>query len=73
MDLWLQAMEHQAVHLFKDSACVAATQPSSEFPRDESENERDRLAACFQPAPDFSFLKMGLEMGMYMFIGRVVL
>lgn len=43
VDLWLQAMEHQAVHLFKDVACVAATQSSSEFSRDESENKRDRF------------------------------
>lgn len=62
-------LEHQAPHLFKDAAGVAATHPSSEFSRDKSENEKDRLVDCFQPVPNFGFFKMGLEMRMYMFAG----
>lgn len=69
MDLWLQAVEHQAVPLFKDGACVAVTQPSAEFSREESENGRDRLAHSLQPAPGFSSFKAGLKMGMDMFTG----
>lgn len=69
MHLWLRAVEHQALHLFKDAAGVAATQPSSEFSRDESGNGKDRLADCFQPVPNFSFFKMSLEVGMCMFAG----
>lgn len=69
VDLWLQAAEHQAVHLFKDGACVAVTQPSAEFSRDGSENGRDRLSDSLQPAPGFSSFKAGLKMGMDMFAG----
>ena len=61
----LQAVEHQALHLFKNAAGVAVTHPSSEFSRLKSGNGKDRLADCFQPVPNFSFFKMGLEMGMY--------
>lgn len=71
MDLWLQAVEYQAVHLFKDGACVAVTQPSAEFSREGSENGRDRLADSLQPAPGFSSFKAGLKMGMDMFAGGV--
>lgn len=69
MDVRLQAVEHQAVHLFKDGACVAVTQPSAGFSRDGSENGRDRLADSLQPAPGFSFFKAGLKMGMDMSAG----
>lgn len=67
--LWFRPVEHQALHLFKGAAGVTATHPSSEFSGDKSGNGKDRLADCFQPVPNFSFFKMGLEMGMYTFAG----
>lgn len=71
MHSWLQAAEHQALQLFKDAAGVAATQPSAEFSRDKSGNGKDRLTDCFQPVPNSSSFKMGLEkMGMH--VCRVV-
>lgn len=58
---------------FKAIACMAATQLCLDFPRGDRERGGDRLAGrlagCFQPGPDFSFLRTGLGMGTCMCAG----
>lgn len=40
------------------------------FPEAErEEGGGDRLTGCFEPTPDFSFFRAGLEMGIYVFVG----